>query len=304
MKSPNVRKIDATATLACLGALVCWSVGPIFIKLLTASVDSWTQNLLRYLVACFFWLPFMIFSRWRGRLDSGIWRKAALPAAANIVMQCLWAAAYYYIDPAFMYLLSKSAVIWIAGFSLIFFADERVLIRSKRFWLGMTMSVAGVIGITVFKRDFTAASTMTGIIITLLSAAAWAVYTILVRVSFRDTDSRNSFSIMSIYTAAGLGALALIFGNVQDSFSMGIVPWIYVVVSALMSIAFSHVLYYAAIRRIGATIPSLALLATPLLVLAISYVVFGEMLNAFQWISGIILLLGSGLAVWAQEHLG
>lgn len=304
MKSPNVRKIDVTATLACLGALACWSVGPIFIKLLTASVDSWTQNLLRYLVACFFWLPFMIFSRLKGRLESGIWRKAAVPAAANIVMQCLWAAAYYYIDPAFMYLLSKSAVIWIAGFSLIFFADERALIRSIRFWLGMTMSVGGVIGIMVFKKDFTAAGTLTGIIITLLSAAAWAVYIVLVRTAFRDIDSRNGFSVISIYTTAGLGVLALIFGRVQDSFSMGAAPWIYVVVSGLMSIAFSHVLYYAAIRRIGATIPALVVLATPFIVLAISNVVFGETLNAFQWIFGIILLTGSALAVWAQEHLG
>lgn len=304
MKSPKGRKIDAGATLAVIAAMVCWSVGPIFIKLLTASVDSWTQNLLRYLVACFFWLPFMIFSWRRGRLESGIWRKAVLPAAANIVMQCLWAAAYYYIDPAFMYLLSKSTIIWIAGFSLIFFADERVLVRSVRFWLGMAMSVGGVIGIMVFKKDFTAAGTLTGIVITLLSGAAWAVYTILVRIFFRDIDSRNGFSVMSIYTAAGLGTLALIFGRVQDSFSMGAAPWVYVAVSALMSIAFSHVLYYAAIRRIGATIPSLALLATPFLVLAISYVVFGETLNAFQWVSGIILLSGSGLAVWAQEHLG
>jgi len=304
MKSPNGRKIDAGATLAVIAAMVCWSVGPIFIKLLTASVDSWTQNLLRYLVACFFWLPFMIFNWRRGRLESGIWRKAVLPAAANIVMQCLWAAAYYYIDPAFMYLLSKSTIIWIAGFSLIFFADERALIRSARFWLGMVMSVGGVIGIMVFKKDFTAAGTLTGIVITLLSGAAWAVYTILVRIFFRDIDSRNGFSVMSIYTTAGLGTLALIFGRVQDSFSMGAAPWVYVAVSALMSIAFSHVLYYAAIRRIGATIPSLALLATPFLVLAISYVVFGETLNAFQWVSGIILLSGSGLAVWAQEHLG
>jgi len=166
------------------------------------------------------------------------------------------------------------------------------------------MSVGGVIGIMVFKKDFTAAGTLIGIIITLLSAAAWAVYTVLVRRAFRDIDSRNGFSVISIYTTAGLGVLALIFGRVQDSFSMGAAPWIYVVVSGLMSIAFSHVLYYAAIRRIGATIPALVVLATPFIVLAISNVVFGETLNAFQWIFGIILLTGSALAVWSQEHLG
>jgi drug/metabolite transporter (DMT)-like permease len=56
-------------------------------------------------------------------------------------------------------------------------------------------------------------------------------------------------------------------------------------------------------RRIGATIPALVMLAQPFFVLAISYVVFKESLNIFQLLFGIVLLAGSGLAIWAQGHL-
>ena len=84
---------------------------------------------------------------------------------------------------------------------------------------------------------------------------------------------------------------------------MGGWQWACVVISGVMCIALGHVLYYAAIKRIGATIPSLVILSQPFAVLAISHVVFEESLNVFQLASGAVLLAGSALAIWAQQHL-
>ena len=129
------------------------------------------------------------------------------------------------------------------------------------------------------------------------------VYTICAKVAFRNVDSRSGFSVVSIYTVAGLFILALSFGRVAACTQMGPRPWIYVAVSGVLSIALSHVLYYFAIKRIGATIPSLVLLLQPVIVLAISSVVFDERLNTHQWIFGAVLLAGSALAVLAQRRL-
>ena len=299
----NTRKLDVSATFACIGVLSCWTVGPIFIKYLSTYIDSWTQNLLRYSVACLFWLPFLLFAIKRGQVETKTWRKALLPAAANVTMQSLWAAGFYYVGPAFMVLLSKSSIIWIAGFSLIFFADERGLVRSKRFWLGLMFSVIGVVGVIYYKEDFAARGTMTGIVIALACAFMWAVYTLSVRIAFRDTDSRSGFSIISIYTVAGLFVLAIIFGRLGQCVTMVPKGWAVVVISAVIAIALGHVLYYAAMKRIGATIPSLVILAQPFTVLAISNIVFGESLNALQLLFGVVLLAGSAFAIWAQQHL-
>jgi drug/metabolite transporter (DMT)-like permease len=57
-------------------------------------------------------------------------------------------------------------------------------------------------------------------------------------------------------------------------------------------------------RRIGATIPALVILAQPFIVLTVSYIVFGESLNGLQLLFGLVLLAGSALAVWAQQQLG
>ncbi len=303
MDTAKIRKFDITATFACLGTLSFWAVGPIFIKYLTGYVDSWTQNLLRYSVACLFWLPFLLFAIKRKRIETKVWRKAILPAAANIVMQSLWAGGFYYIGPAFMVLLTKSSIIWVAGFSFVLFADERTLVRSKRFWLGLALSAIGVVGVMYYKEDFAATKTITGIIIALACAFTWAIYTVSAKIAFKDTDSRSGFSVISIYTVAGLCVFALLFGSVEECVTMGAWQWACVVISGVTAIALGHVLYYAAIKRIGATIPALVILVQPFIVLAISNIIFGESLNAIQLLFGVVLLTGSALALWAQQHL-
>lgn len=299
----NIRKVDVAATLECVGAVLCWSVGPIFVKYLTGYVDSWTQNAARYAVSCLFWLPFLIFSIKRKRFDNATWRRAIVPSSVNVIMQSLYGAAFYYIGPAFMILLSNTSVIWVAGFSLIFFSEERALSRSKRFWLGMALSVLGAAGVLYFKKDFAAVGTITGVVLTLGQAFMWAVYAISVRISFRETDSRSGFSVISIYTLAGLSVFAMLFGRVGDCVKLEAGQWTAVVISGVLSIALAHALYYAAMRRIGTTIPALVLLAQPFLVFAVSYVVFGESLGGLQLLSGLVLLAGSALAIWAQQHL-
>lgn len=296
-------KFDAAGTLAAIGALCCWSTGPIIIKYLSGYLDFWTQNFLRYSVACLFWLPFLIYSIKTKRLDTRVWRRAIVPALANVVMQSLFACAFYYIDPAFMILLAKSSLIWIASFSLIFFPAERALVKSKRFWTGLALSATGVIGVLVFKEDFVATKTLTGIALALGMAFMWAVYTLSAKVAFKDIDSRQGFSVITIYTVVGLSVLAFWRGDPRQCMQMGASQWALVVGSGITSIAFAHVLYYTAMRHIGATIPALVMLAQPFIIFGISRIVFGESLNKFQLLFGVVLLAGSAMAIWAQEHL-
>jgi drug/metabolite transporter (DMT)-like permease len=243
-------KIDMVATAASLGTLCGWSLGPIFIEYLTGYVDSWTQNALRYSVASLFWLPLLFYFHRTGRFDRRTWRLALVPAAANLTMQSIWAQAFYYIEPGFLVLLSKTSVLWVAGFSL-------------RFWIGLSLSLAGVFGVLYFKEDFSATGTIVGIVIALVTGFAWAVYALSVRIALREIDSRCGFGIVSLYTTVGLWVGALAFGDVQPVAHMGARPWAAVVFS----------------------------------------VVFRERLNLLQLLFGVVLLAGAALSVWTQQHL-
>lgn len=301
--SETHRGINVAATFGCLGALLGWSLGPIFIKYLTGFLDSWTQNALRYSVACLFWLPFLLFSIKSKRLDMRVWRRALVPACANVVMQCLWAAAFYYIGPAFMVLLTKTNVLWVAAFSLVVFPEERALVKSRRFWMGLVLSITGLAGVMFYQISAEEARTTMGIAIAMGAAFTWGIYTVSARIAFREIDSRSAFSVISLYTAAGLSVLAFLFGRPTDCVQIGAWQWVCVIVSAIIAIALAHTAYYAAMRRIGATIPALVILAQPLIVLAMSSIFFGESFNIQQLFFGVVLLAGSGLAIWAQQHL-
>lgn len=296
-------KIDMVATAACLGALCCWALGPIFIAQLTEYVDARTQNALRYTVACLFWLPVLMHFMRAGRFDKQTWRRAALPTVANVGMQSLWAATFYYVGPAFAVLLSKTSVLWVAAFSLVLFVEERPLVRSGRFWGGMALALTGVFGVLYFKDDFAATRTATGVLIALACAFMWGLYTISVKFAFRDIDSRMGFAVISIYTVIGLWVVAVFFGRPAQCLEMPVSGWLLVIVSGITAIALGHVFYYTAIKRIGATIPSLVILTQPLVVFSISSVVFRERLNGLQLLFGLVLLGGAALSVWAQEHL-
>jgi drug/metabolite transporter (DMT)-like permease len=301
--STRIGRIDTVATAACLGALSCWALGPIFIKYLAGSVDSWTQNAVRYVVACLFWLPFLVHTIARGRFAPATWRRALVAARAKIVMQILWAAGFYKLGPAFLTLLSKTSVVWVALFSLLFFAEERPLARSPRFWLGFLLSVTGVFGVLYFSGGISSQAQLVGIMIGLTQALTWGLYTISVRICVRGIDSRVSFAVISIYTTAGLWVCAGLFGRPAQALALSVGGWVAVVVSAVTAIALGHVFYYTAIQRIGATIPMLVILAQPFLVFSMSSVFFHERLNALQLVCGVILLLGSASSIWAQQHL-
>lgn len=299
----NIKKVDFTATFETLGTLLFWTLGPIFITYLSSDIDSYTQNFLRYLTACLFLIPFLLFSIRKNNFDKSIWIKALFPAAANLTMQSLYAKGFYYLSPGFLILLLKLNIVWTAIFSLIFFHDEKPLAKSKRFWLGMILSAIGVFGVMYFKKGFAETKTITGIIIAIGAGLAFAAYAISARIAFRKTDSIQAFTVTSIYTTIGLAILAFSLGNIKASGMLNTWQWVCIVFSGITGIAFGHPLYYAAMKRIGATIPSLILLAQPFTVLAMSYVIFKETMNISQLFSGIVLLSGSAIAIWAQQHI-
>jgi drug/metabolite transporter (DMT)-like permease len=302
MESQKI-KINISGTVLVVLAIIGWVPGPIIIKYLANFVDFWTQNLLRYAIAMVMFMPILIFSIKTRKVNSSIWSKALLPAIPNISAQCLWAAAFYYINPAFMSLLSQSQILWTMAISMIVFADERPLLRSKRFLAGSLAAMVGLVGIIVLKQDFTARASVIGIVITLAWAVNWALYSIAAKVAFKTIDSAAGFAVVSLYTVPPLAVLAFVFGRVGQCLSMSPSAWIYLLISAVSSIAISHSCYYAAIKRIGATIPSLVILALPFLILLVSRVLFNEKLSAAQWFFGLLLVAGAALALWAQKHL-
>ncbi len=289
--------------LACAGALVFWSIGPILIKYLTGYLDSWTQNALRYNTAALFLLPMLLFSMRQGTFDHRIWRMAVVPSIANVIMQGFWAAMFYHLNPAFAVLLSKTNVFWVAAFSMLILPEERGLLKSVRFWLGLVLAMMGVVGVLYHSPDYAASGSVRGIVFALVGAVSWAIYAVSVRVCLKEVNSLSSFSVVSLYTGVGLAIVALFLGDIHQCLDLDLKRWGILVLSSVLGIAFGHVCFYAAVRRLGATIPSLVILVQPFTILLMSMLIFGEALSMIQGLFGILLILGAASAIWADKDL-
>lgn len=296
-------KLDPIAVGYCLTALFFWTVGPLFIKHLTGYVNAWTQNALRYSVACLVWLPMLIRAQHKGTLPPELWRRGLIAWLPNLCMQTAWALCFYYATPALIVLLTKTNILWIAGFSMLLFTDERALIRSRRFWLGLLLSLGGLAGVVLLRDDLTNGATPTGIVMALITAFFVGLYTITIRIAFRKIDSRQGFAVVAVYTTPSLWLIALFFGDLTNCANLGLWEWACVVLSGATAIGLGHVAYYAAIRRLGATLPALVILAQPFTILIGSHLLFGESLSAAQGLFGIVLLGGAACAILAQRDL-
>lgn len=298
------KHINIVGTLAAFGAIFSWATGPLFVYYLSGYLDGWSQNFWRYTIAFLVWLPFLCFSLWKGQVESRLWRWALLPAVFNIILQSFWAWGLYYIEPGFVALLARTSLFWVLLFSFLVFPEERSLAKSKTFWLGIGVSLAGIVLVIVNKEGFTAGGNRLGIILILVAEIAWALYTISARKVFRQTDSRLAFSVLSLYTAIGLAVLAILFGRPSEVFHLPSRAIVYMIVSGIVCISLSHIFYYKAMKSIGTTITTVIMQCHPFIVIVLSMLVFSEKLNGYQWAGGGVVLAGSILAILSQKKLG
>jgi drug/metabolite transporter (DMT)-like permease len=210
----NSRKsVQPSAALSCLGFMICWTIAPLYIKVLTGYVDAWTQNFIRYIVSFVFWMPFLIHTGLRGGLDRQLFVRALLPVAFNVATQSSYAAAFYYADPGFITLVTMTLVFWVALFSMAMFPQERRLLTNAAFWAGVALSGIGVCGVVMFHPQFSARATLVGTLLAAGMAFGWGCYTVSVKRLLGHVDSRVSFSIITVYTVIGHGILAFAWGR-------------------------------------------------------------------------------------------
>jgi drug/metabolite transporter (DMT)-like permease len=75
------------------------------------------------------------------------------------------------------------------------------------------------------------------------------------------------------------------------------------VASAFAGIALSHVMYYAAIVRIGLALCAGVILVQPVITSTASYFLFQERLTLAQWLSGVTAMGGAVILLYTQRRL-
>lgn len=284
--------------------LVAWSFSSPVVKYLMPYYDPWTQNVYRYAAGMLALLPLLIRRLRRGPavLNRRSLRALLVPAVPNIVHQTAWVVALLWIFPALASFLNKSSVLFAALMAYALFPEERWLFRSKRFVSGLALSVAGTLGLALLRPDLHELKINLGVLLALVAAAAWAMYSVAAKRPAEELGSTVSFAVVSIYTTLALVPMALAWGNLA---AWRTTPWhvnAVMIVSGIVLIGWAHTAYFYAIKRLGVSVCATMLLTTPLGTTLLSRWMFGERLSIGQLAGGAMLLAGGALTLLAKER--
>ncbi len=301
----NSRKhVDMSGVALALIAVLCWCTVPLFIKYFTHFFDKHTQNGLRYSVAAVLWLPALVVMLRSGRIDRGIWTAAIFPSVVNTIAQVTWAWSLYYLDPAIVAFSVQINVIWANVLAMWFFRDERGLLRHPFFYLGTAASSAGFLLMMGGLPDLWSHKALVGLSIIMAGSIPWGLYPVSVRRNMSKYPPAAAFAVIALYTAVACDVLMFGWGQPGAVFT---VPWQvlgWIVLSAILGIGVAHVLYYAALNRMGVAVTAGILLLNPVLTAVLSVVLWGERLGLLQWIGGAGLVSGTALLGASQAAPG
>ncbi len=285
--------------------VLIWSTPSLFQFYLNRFYDPWAQNFYRYAVACLAVLPFMFFGfrRTELRLNREILLVCLVPALPNVVHQITQTVALFHMGPGVYAIFIRSSVIITTLLALIFFPEERWIIRQWRFQVGTLLGLVGAVGVLWFQPGQEGgAIAWGGIAVAFTASFCWALYSVLVKRPSARLGPIHSFGLISFITSALLLPLTLMFGAIATPLYAGARVNIILVISAVTCISLAHVLYYIAIRKVGVALSQTLQLLCPAGALGLSAIFFGERLTTAQVWSAAILLFGAFLAMRVKSE--
>jgi drug/metabolite transporter (DMT)-like permease len=312
-QSPRAQKRRAIAFI--LGATLLWSIPSLAIKYLTTYMDLFTQNLVRFVAAsAFLWIVCLAKIPRQVLAPSVLLR--VLPAfAAVMIYQYVYTRAFYMRDlmPGLAYMLVKSTVFITAVLSCIFFADERRVVRDRRFLMGAGFSVLGLAGFAVAGMTGSApapqapgapgGTLMIGLLLILTSAFFWSLYTVPVKRLVRHGSPLVAYTYVCTLMTLVFAAMTLAEGKPHLEVppgGKGVWMWTVAIASGALCVGAAHVMYYYAIRTLGATVCGTVSLSNTFLPPVLSLFIFGERLNPWGLAAGACLVAGAALTLRAE----
>jgi drug/metabolite transporter (DMT)-like permease len=314
-RPPSVPVGIVTVIVTLLG----WSSVPLFLRHFAESIDPWTSNGWRYGFSALVWLPVLLFAAMRGGLPGTLWRAALVPSIINALGQVCFTAAHYRIDPGLLTFGLRTQLLFVAIGAWVMFPQERAIIRTRGYLAGIVLLIIGTACVVALDPPATAvearaatgaswgtaAAHIEGVILALLSGLLFAGYGLAVRKYMHRVNSVIAFAAICQYTAIVMVGLMLAFGVRGGLTALDLegdqVVWL--LVSALIGIAFGHMFYYMSIARLGVAVTAGVIQLQPFLVAIASMPLFGERLTGWQWVGGCIAIAGAMTMLGVQWRL-
>ena len=162
------------------------------LKYLEPYITGWESNAVRYPFASMLWAgPLYYFWR-KGRVPRSVWKWALLPAGVNVFAQGLWAWLPYFNDASVIGFLARTSVVFAITGGLILFPDERPIMKSPMFWIGVVLCAGGFLIMNAVGANLSSGDSLFGPMLVLICGMFYGLYGVSVRYSMHGVRFCNA----------------------------------------------------------------------------------------------------------------
>ncbi len=290
------------AVLMNLGAAVVWAVTPVMIRYISAGFPVMFQTFVRYFASLLVLWPLFFTgtsAAERREIREALPRllpRMAFIALANYAFQASYTASLYLVYPGLAILIYQSAAVFGVLFGFLFFADERRLVRDRRFHAGLLLAVIGVVLTVTGGGSGGSAASPAGVSLVLTSAVSWAFLTVLIKKWLPGVSPFFANAAVISFVTPLFLISHLATGGAAAPITTSPNMWILLLLSGLVGVGLGHSLFYRSVPALGVSLANILQLTRPLFTAFFSFLIFGEVLSPMQ-IAGGALLIGGAYAV-------
>jgi len=191
-------------------------------------------------------------------------------------------------------LIISSAPIFVA---LLGTLDRSEHMRARN-WLGILLSFLGIFLVVTAAGPglHLQRQTLVGDLLSLASAILWAIYLVLSRRLLQRVSALHATAWTMVAAAPLLALVALPGLRALDWHALSGAAWFGMAYSGILTIGVGNVVWYVGVQRIGGARASLYSYITPLVTVAVAWMLLGELLKPLQALGALAVLLGIALA--------
>jgi drug/metabolite transporter (DMT)-like permease len=277
--------------LAMLLVVLIWGANFSFLKAALTELEPLVIATLRFAVAGVVLFALLMRSEGRRALPGRrqLLLLAAIGLAGNTLYQLFFMNGVRYTSAANASLITSTSPALVA----VFAAALRIETLQRRTVAGIALALAGVVVVLLARGgvEFSRES-LTGDLLILGSAAAWAVYTLGVRAFGTQLSPLAITTWTMLAGTPGIVVFAAPDLLATNWAAVSAVAWAGVIASSLLALVLSYIIWNRSVRAVGSARTAIYSSAIPLVAALVAWPALGEVPNWGQALGGLLIVAG------------
>lgn len=275
------------ALLACIAAVLAWSVGPLLVRGITAPSIAFTP--IRLLLS----VPVMTLSAYMsgGRLTVAMIKKCFLPGVLFAASMLSGFMSFQHTSIANATLISALQPVLMLLVAPRLFGERPTVLR-----ICMCVVALGGVSMVVFAAQANSEAGLSGDLYALINLVVWSAYFVVAKRA-RDAGTHAGSFLAAVFLVATVVLVPVAIIAQADFALVNGNDWWLIAAQVIIPGLIGHTLITWATRYLDITLVSLINLLSPAISMAGAWILYSQSMQVLQVVGAVVMLIAVGVVV-------